>query len=90
MVKKNNQLDKIKKSKYIPMSLKEQSKQIVYFENWCEDMMIRKIKGNEKYGNYMMKVDDKTSFEEFREEMLDCCNHLIMLTYKLNQKFVKQ
>ena len=90
MVKKNNYLDKVKKKKYSKLTEEEQEKQFHFVRKWCKDMMLRKMRGNEKYGNYMMDVDDETSFEELREEMLDCCNHLVMLTYKLKQTFVKE
>ena len=90
MVKKNNYFDKIKRTKFSKISQKEQLRQLQYFQDWCEEMIFRKAKGDEKYGNYMMEVDDKTSFQELKEEMIDVCNHLIMLTYKLNRVFVKE
>jgi len=89
MVKRNNYLDKIKKSKYSLLTKEEEKKQRKFFQCWVIDMLNRKQRGDEKYGNYMLSVDDSTSFEELREEMLDCCNHLVMLTYKLRGKLVK-
>ena len=89
MVKKNNYFDRVKKSKYSKMTIEEKEKQRQFFHKWVQDMLDRKTKGDEKYGNYMMTVDQETSFEELREEMLDCCNHLVMLTYKLRRKIVK-
>lgn len=86
MKPKTNYFDKIKKTKYAPMSKKERLEQMRYFQDWIHDMLFRKEKGNEKYGDYMMKVDNKTSFRELEEEMLDVCNHLVMLTYKLKKR----
>lgn len=87
MVKKNNYLDRVKKSKYSKLTPAEKKKQNAYFNKWVNEMLKRKKRGDEKYGNYMMDVDKKTSFRELEEEMLDVCNHLIMLTYKLKVKF---
>jgi len=86
MVKENNYFDKVKKEKYAEMTPVEKEKQFEFFRKWCKDMFFRKDKGDEKYGNYMMEVDDETSFEELREEMIDCCNHLIMLTYRVKER----
>ena len=85
-----NELDRIKEKKFAKMTEEEKKTQIIFFRKWCHDMENRKTKGNEKYGDYMMKIDDKTSFEELREEMLDVCNHLVMLVYKLEKVFVKK
>ena len=87
-----NALDKEKKEKqrFEKMSSQEIVNQFQFQQEWCNDMKERKLKGNEKYGNYMMEVDDKQAFEELREEMIDACNHLMMLTYKLNKVFVKK
>jgi len=86
MVKKNNYFDKIKKAKFSKLSPQEEINQNNYLLRWCEDMMFRKKKGNEKYGNYMMDCDEETSFRELEEEMIDVCNHLVMLVYKLKKK----
>lgn len=87
-----NELDKEKlhKERFEKMSDEEKRSQTTFQMKWCKDMIVRKDKGNEKYGNYMMEVDDETAFEELREEMIDACNHLMMLTYKLEKIFVKK
>lgn len=88
--RKESYLDLVKKTKYVRMSIGEKINQKEFMSQWCLDMLDRKEKGDEKYGNYMMEIDDKKAFEELREEMLDCCNHLVMLTYRLRNKFVKR
>ena len=80
---KNNELDEIKKTKFVEMSDSEKSKQKKYFAKWCIEMLDRKTKGNEKYGNYMLKVDKKTALNELKEEFLDCCNHIVFLMYRI-------
>lgn len=87
--RKINYFDSIKIQKYSPLSPGEEINQFTYFKKWINEMLFRKQKGNEKYGNYMMDVDDETSFRELEEEMIDVCNHLVMLTYKLKKRIIK-
>jgi predicted S18 family serine protease len=88
MVKKNNQLDKIKKSKYSKMSIQDKYKQEKYYSNFMKEVLRRKKLGDEKYGNYIFEVDKKIAYKEFEEEVQDAVAHLIALCFRF--KFNKE
>ena len=80
--KKDNILDEIKKTKFSSITKKDILKQKKYFLKFVDEILYRKSLGNEKYGNYMMKIDRDTAIRELEEELMDVCSHLIMLGYR--------
>lgn len=81
-----NELDRIKKTKYSPITKKEIQKQKTYFENFMKEVMKRKKKGDEKYGNYILDIDRQLAFKELEEEIQDVVAHLIFLGYRYKYK----
>jgi len=88
MVKRNNYLDKVKKSKFSKMSLQERNKQNDYYADFMIEVLRRKKLGDEKYGSYIFDIDKETAFKELEEEIQDAVAHLIALSYRF--KFNKE
>lgn len=82
--RKNNLLDKIKKEKFSPLSKEELEKQKRYFQKFIKEVLRRKELGNKKYGNYIFECDVMTAKKEIKEELMDVCNHCIVLAYRID------